>query len=800
MIQKLPYMNGNRQPYHRPNDPFIEVEVPAVDGKSQPIIIRQRSLRQMRTIFTWSITTFMLGALLIVISSPYRAEILAPGDLSSTHSQILAAEGADRCAACHAAANQSFSGWVSSALFGHDAATPTQSDLCMKCHENGIRNELALRPHGVDEDTLQKSADSQTSSSSFQTSLRLSPPLDHGNIGCNACHREHHGSDANLAAMTDAQCQTCHQNQFRAFELDHPEFDHYVSKRRSRIAFDHTSHSLKHFPEAAADFNCNRCHLDDDNHNVKQLAPFEQSCASCHDQKIKESASQGLVLFSLPMLDMEAIGEQQKSVGSWPLTATGDFDGGLSPLMRLLLAADEKVKPILDDLPLAFDFSDVDPDDAKAVADTVELAWAIKRLLHELSTEGVAALERRIELALHIDATEAQLALVTPKLNRYAFTLAAQRWLPNLKTELEQRQANSKNTLEAGEKPTASHMRETNSTVPLESFKVAATDTWWPRDGQLLAKMAATMPQQEPGDVLAQNPLTGLMRDPLNKNPVQGTAEPNMTASETKALSPAELVSSEPEPETTPSGNSPLSEIEPFTPTETSSGWIRNDETFVISYLPDGHADTGLKQWIEWAAASRVAPTSQTTAPLFHQLMLQEGIGNCRSCHTAETFRLDSSILGPSLKVESALNRFVAPTDEVTTRMKEKLPTTARQTLSTEQLTLQRLTNADQGENAFALPALRVNWQSVTRNPAQRGFTKFSHSPHLIQPGLRDCFQCHQIDPEKSNAASFIGFDPTSFESNFVPIQVANCASCHREGSTTNSCTTCHNYHVGYHK
>ena len=101
MIRKLPNMNAKRQPYHRPNDPFVEVEIPSLDGKSPPVVIRQRSLRQMRTIFTWSITTFMLGALLIVISSPYRAEILAPGDLNSTHSQILAAEGADRCAACH---------------------------------------------------------------------------------------------------------------------------------------------------------------------------------------------------------------------------------------------------------------------------------------------------------------------------------------------------------------------------------------------------------------------------------------------------------------------------------------------------------------------------------------------------------------------------------------------------------------------------------------------------------------------------------------------------------------------------
>ena len=45
-----------------------------------------------------------------------------------------------------------------------------------------------------------------------------------------------------------------------------------------------------------------------------------------------------------------------------------------------------------------------------------------------------------------------------------------------------------------------------------------------------------------------------------------------------------------------------------------------------------------------------------------------------------------------------------------------------------------------------------------------------------------------------------VGFedrDPTTFASNFKPLEQAVCANCHQAKKATDSCLTCHNYHVG---
>ena len=66
-------------PYQRPNDPTHEILVDAGDSPEEAVVLVESSLRSKRKIFTWSITAFMLGVLLILLSSPYRSEFIAPG-------------------------------------------------------------------------------------------------------------------------------------------------------------------------------------------------------------------------------------------------------------------------------------------------------------------------------------------------------------------------------------------------------------------------------------------------------------------------------------------------------------------------------------------------------------------------------------------------------------------------------------------------------------------------------------------------------------------------------------------------
>ena len=56
-------------------------------------------------------------------------------------------------------------------------------------------------------------------------------------------------SQADLTAIDNVACQTCHQQRYESFAGDHPDFGIWPYERRTRIAFNHASHRDKHFVE-----------------------------------------------------------------------------------------------------------------------------------------------------------------------------------------------------------------------------------------------------------------------------------------------------------------------------------------------------------------------------------------------------------------------------------------------------------------------------------------------------------------------------------------------------------------------
>jgi len=91
----------------------------------------------------------------------------------------------------------------------------------------------------------------------------------------------------------------------------------------------------------------------------------------------------------------------------------------------------------------------------------------------------------------------------------------------------------------------------------------------------------------------------------------------------------------------------------------------------------------------------------------------------------------------------------------------------------------------------------RVNWRA--RRPVSRAkkFNRFRHSPHFSLLGEKGCLSCHRINAKADYLKGFKGDDPTTFSSNFLPIAKNVCAACHTSGGASNSCLTCHNYHIG---
>ena len=98
---------------------------------------------------------------------------------------------------------------------------------------------------------------------------------------------------------------------FDSFDGDHPKFETYPFKRRTRVVYDHAAHFGKHYPELAKKDpskripeTCSSCHDSRDDKRIMGVAPFEQTCAGCHlDQitgKERVSGPKGIAFLALP--------------------------------------------------------------------------------------------------------------------------------------------------------------------------------------------------------------------------------------------------------------------------------------------------------------------------------------------------------------------------------------------------------------------------------------------------------------------------------------------------------------------
>ena len=639
------------------------VSGPAPSGRcleaDEPCVPR-RSLRSQRRIFVMACTIFSLAALLVMLSKACWTEAFAPGPLTLKHAQILSKSStSNRCAACHEAGDKSFGDWAMH-LAGRGSLQTPQSTLCLKCHEKGLDSAHALLPHGVAPERLAKhtlevagEGGGRNGSSAVST-----PRNQRGEIGCAACHREHHGKDHDLAALSNQQCQTCHAKSFHSFASGHPEFTSWPFKQRSPIAFDHAGHKGKHFPAGKQEFRCAMCHVDDNRRDVKLLAGFQTACASCHEPKIKQSGEEGFKLFALPGMNVAALAEAGIGIGEWPEGISHDFDGVIPPAMARLLAAEGRGAKALARIPDG-DLSAVDSTNKEQLAAAAEVALASKRLLHELAGGGERAFARRLNL---VSGDSEQLwAQLPPDLLRTAQAV----WLPKLNEEMVLLREGQPLP---GSVPTAS--------APPAVIKEPA--------------LPVTKPDQEE-DLLVPESKKPEGDDDL----LGGTAEPMLPQPDVAAVSPSTQAR--------------------------AAGWSRSNVDYSIAWRPTGHGDPLLKAWIELALKTD-ARNPSAIAALRASLTKATSIGYCAQCH--------------SIDKDSAGN-------------------------------------------------LAIHWRTSPREPANKGFTKFSHRPHLIQPQLADCMHCHELT------------QGSGVVTGFAPLTKSACASCHVPTAAGDQCLKCHNYHVG---
>jgi hypothetical protein len=231
--------------------------------------------------------------------------------------------------------------------------------------------------------------------------------------------------------MDNAACQACHQQRYESFATDHPNFGQWPFERRSRIAFNHATHSTKHFVEKKATFDCRNCHVEDAAGDVQLTLSFEAACASCHLEKIATSVARGIPMFALPTLDVDALREAGYDIGPWPEKASGDFDGKLPPVMKVLLASDPVAAQAMAQLGDDCDFFEVDPNDPEQLAACATLARAIRQLMLDLGTPGIDSVGERLTAALSGVVTQSECAALAAGLSADTLRGAAA-WLSHV--------------------------------------------------------------------------------------------------------------------------------------------------------------------------------------------------------------------------------------------------------------------------------------------------------------------------------------------------------------------------------
>ena len=157
-------------------------------------------------------------------------------------------------------------------------------------------------------------------------------------------------------------------------------------------------------------------------------------------------------------------------------------------------------------------------------------------------------------------------------------------------------------------------------------------------------------------------------------------------------------------------------------------------EDFSLRYRPAGHADVFVRSWLDIAAQAGTMPAKEPATDLFETLASTKSPGACSKCHSV---------------------------DEI-------------------------------GEGIQ-----HVNWQGKRPVTNQQTFTAFSHVGHFTLLDERGCLTCHSLNSEVGFSDGFKDRDPTTFVSNFNPVERATCAACHTPAEAGDNCVTCHNYHIG---
>jgi hypothetical protein len=702
----------------------------------------QASLRNKRRRAALWATSLAVGLIALLIGGGPAVDRLMPGPLSAAHATLT------NCATCHGGLGTGKLDWLHRLVA--TAKPEMDSKLCLRCHDRGAQ---PFAPHGYPVAALQRlrrflagkekpaPIAAENALQRLYTAVTFQQPVTgKTTIYCATCHVEHQGISHDLAAVSNARCQTCHVAKFGAFAATHPEFTDYPYERRPRIIFDHQTHYRKYFPDAskmAADprsvpKECTDCHVPGARQRFMQVKSFDSVCASCHWGDVRGTTvmgPKGIEFLAVPGLDVDTLHKRGIDIGEWP----EDADAGLTPFMRLLLAVeDRKVVEGVAGLDL-LDLRKASKADLTKVA---ALAWAVKRVFRKLETTTLPTALGLFGGGAKPDPTlSAELTGAFP----HAVIVAANRaWFPNLRDDLQRHDKNE---------PTHSFK------PPVKASAVKLTAPGAKGSDAILAPSAPTKsnedilapstPAKSSDDILAPSAPAKSADDILAPSAPAKSSDNILAPSAPSKSGSADSLLGGPDQSGNPllpqngtvskPANAATPTPKPFDPEAWAAfgGWYR--QNFTIRYRPATHTDGFLKAWLDFSGHAHRSKDHAALAAIFARLSGKDAIGRCTKCHSVD---------------------------------------------------------GDAGMKTVA-------WRPFNANLIKKRFTTFSHKQHIAAVGEKGCQACHVLKQGGDELLqTYSQGDPINYTPNFKPMKKALCARCHAQQTAWQACTLCHNYHV----
>ena len=740
---------------------------PMPDGQCcmamEPCVPR-RSLRSKRKRGAIAAMALVVGILAVFLGGEEGRHFMMPGKLSSHHA------GLTDCSTCHSGAQP---GKVDLLHRLMTAVEPRQnSNLCLACHVMGAE-PFSPHAHSV-EDLKRRTERLRLASKNWQPESlmqRIAFPATvksrgaDAEIQCATCHKEHQGVFANLKAVSNQRCQTCHISRFGALADSHPQFVKFPYQRRPRIAFDHQSHLTKHFPEAvkaavpgqSAPDNCADCHHVGVRQKYMEVKPFATMCSGCHNGDItgttQVSGPKGIDVLAVPGLDVATLNERGIDIGAWPK----DSEAVLTPFMKLLLEADGNgaVSGVA-----ALDLLDLRKASDQDLALVATLAWAVKHLFNRLETTNLSNARLLAGDTVEKHADQLQMAAMTGGMSHDVIMAGNREWFPDLQDDLRRHDRGEptrdfkpavKRATDAAKTPPPSIGNTAIGSPGADILAPGGTaddrkddilspdntgdslsprrkdDILTPKKDDILSK-----DKKDKDDILApskQDDVLVRKKDDILASGDQSTVNNGILSG---AGSSADLGKSDTD---TSAGAKKSGDTapRPFDPEvwAQNGGWYRED--FTIRYRPVGHADQFLRAWLDFAGRAYGTNLHDRLAPVFNVLSPKDAIGRCAKCHSID--------------------------DEAGAKL--------------------------------------VNWLPFDPNTIKNRFTNYSHKPHIELVGTKTCVKCHELQQsETSFLKTYEGGDPVNYTPNFKPLDKAVCAGCHSQQTAWENCTLCHGYHV----